>query len=145
MRFVAFSSAVGALVAGCVAVPLFFTVGIFADGNGGAGFLYLVAGGIVSALLSGAVAVTAVGFAAVARRVSYRWLRALIIWWGTAAAVSVITVPYSLVTFDATFALSTVILNVVSGLALAGGALAPWRYGFARPEHTLPTDAPRVP
>lgn len=146
------SIGVGTLVCGIVPIALFSV-------EGGIGFVPLaqtlmtaLLAFVVSGFACTLVVLTAVGFARVAERAATVVGRAAIITVGVASGMSLVVLPL-LFALDGTAVVIGIAALVIVGtaLALAGGALAPWRHGFARPDRhdpvdrTTPTDAPGVP
>lgn len=148
VRFVLLSGGVGAFIAGLVAIMVFAMFDMFDLSSGEDALVvagFLIGGGLFAFVSSGLVALTAVAFAAAARRTARVGVRALIIGFGTAGAVSVVTVAWAFLFENPEFAVVSIVFNLLTGFALAGGALAPWRFGFARPAPAeQPVAAPRT-
>jgi hypothetical protein len=145
VRFVLLSGGVGAFIAGLVAIMVFamFDLSSGEDMLVVAGFF--IGGGLFAFVSSGLVALATVAFAAAARRTARVGVRALIIGFGTAGAVSLVTVAWAFLLENPEFAVISIVFNLLTGFALAGGALAPRRFGFARPAPAdQPVAAPRT-
>lgn len=83
-------------------------------------------------LVSALATLTAVAFAHLSRRASTTFVRALIIVGGLTLSVSLVTAPLLVeLRWPPAAIAGFVAIIVLIALALAGGALAPWRYGFA--------------
>jgi len=83
-------------------------------------------------LVTSVMVVTAVAFAHLARLTKTAPVRTLIIVGGLTLSVSLVTVPLLVeVSWPLAAIAGFVVMVALIGLALAGGALAPWRYGFA--------------
>lgn len=150
--YAVFSIGVGTLLSGVVPFVLF---GV----EGGIGYVPLaqtlmtaLVAFVVSGLACTVIVLTAVGFARVAERAATISGRAAIITAGVAGGTSLVVIPL-FVALDGPGPVigATALVIFGTALALAGGALAPWRYGFARPERddhadsANATEIPRVP
>lgn len=125
---IASAMAVGAVFALYVA-----TVVTPIDPEGVFAISWLVAIAAAATLLVSALAtLTAVAFAQLSRRASTTRVRALIIVGGFTLSVSLVTVPVLVeLRWPPAGIAGFVAIIVLIALAFAGGALAPWRYGFA--------------
>ena len=150
--YAAFSIGVGTLVSGVIPISVVASDGGFVNAPIVPTLITSLVGFVISAVSNTLVVLTAVGFARVAERAASVAGRAVIITAGVAGGVGLVIIPL-FVALDgpgpAIGATALVILG--TALALAGGALAPWRYGFARPDRihqaelTPPAAGPRVP
>lgn len=106
----------------------------------GALFGGLIACGVVLLVVLGAV-----GFARLAQRTPTNLARFGVIAGGVALSLTLITAgPLALAGFPADALLPFPLIASVTGVFLAAGAVAPWRYGFARAV-TAGAHEPRVP
>ncbi len=132
--FALYCIGVGTLASGVVIVGTVAATGGFMFAPVFPTILAFIVGFLVSAVSSSLIVLTAVGFARVAERASTVVGRAAIIAGGVAGGVGVVVLPPTLAIYGQgpTVGLTALVI-VGTALALAGGALAPWRYGFARP------------
>ncbi|MGY6497763.1 MAG: hypothetical protein ACXIUP_06005 [Microcella sp.] len=145
-RFALVSIGVGTLASGASIVGALAASGGFVDAPVTPTIITALVSFFVCAVSSTLIVLTAIGFARVAERASTVTGRGAIITGGVAGGVGVVVVPLFLALYGFSPTAGVAALAIVAtALALAGGALAPWRFGFARPTHAAATENLRVP
>lgn len=140
------SIGIGTLVSGVIPISVLVAEGGIPSAPLGPTLMTALLGFVVSGLSSSLVVFTAIGFARVAARASSVLGRAAIITTGVTGGVGIVVLPLC-ISLDGTGPLigGAALVTLGTALALAGGALAPWRYGFARPTSSAQATTDPVP